>query len=145
MSGIFLLPSLAYLTLPPLLPSFLHTYPFSTRPVFLHRVHADRTIPSTTTASRMIIVVLSAQREAAAGNSAALLVLPPWRGVSRRRELGRDRYPKSRLMPPSKCAKRSYQKSAESLCFATRRPKHARTRVHESRPSLSFYLSSSVV
>ena len=72
-SGIFLLPSLAYLTLPPLLPSFLHTYPFSTRPVFLHRVHADRTIPSTTTASRMIIVVLAACQP----NAKQRLEIPP--------------------------------------------------------------------
>lgn len=67
-----------------------------------------------------------------------------WRGVSRRRARPRrdhDRYPKSRLMSPSKCAKRSCQKSAELLVTAP----HTRTRMHESRPPPSFYLSSSVV
>lgn len=60
-----------------------------------------------------------------------------WRGVSRRRARPRrdhDRYPKSRLMSPSKCAKRSCQKSAELLVTAP----HTRTRMHESLPPSIF-------
>lgn len=116
----------------------ISTYPFPRPVLLLHHVHAaraDRTIPSTATATSRIIVrfrIPLERLEIAALSS-------PWRGVSRRRaqpRCGHDRYPKSRLMSPSKCAKRSRQKSAELLGR-----QHARTRIQRAD---RLHLSSSV-